>query len=486
MSFQGLQAKYSRLYSESAAWRLLRADNSPYILAFLESLFAEDNEVPYSRAKIMLEAEIEQSRDLGIWVTETPAITYINQWIKNGWLREMDNALTKTDASELALRFSNGLEDRGAGTTASHLRIVQEAVRDLAVAISPNTQEKIRLLEAKKAEIEHEINNLQNGVVNRLSPNEQKERIREIYQLASILTGDFRKVEDDIRLLDKDLRVQIIQHGASRGEVLLSLMEKESLLFTTEAGSAFESFFNLLCDQNRTTEFREQLRNILRQPAARRITANQYKFLAQLMRELSRESERVFRIRRRTEEGLRFFIESGAAAEDHAVSQLLSQLEKVAVLLREKDINLNQSMHISLPTGTIEIKSPTTMALRMPEDGLDTGQVIEQTNTRQLGADVLQILDTVQIGQIAAQIKDVLLDKGSLTIANIVNELPIKSGLEELVAFLRIASAVGAKTIGYKEELIISDKSGSLLSVSIPGYELSAAMFPADVADLIV
>lgn len=156
-----------------------------------------------------------------------------------------------------------------------------------------------------------------------LSPSQQRERLREIYQLASVLTGDFRRVEDEIRTMDKDIRIQMIEQGASRGEVLLAVLEKEQLLTETDAGSAFEGFFQLLCDQNRTTEFREQLQVILNLPVAESLTAQQKQFLGQLMRELSRESERVFLIRRKTEESLRAYIESGTLSEQRAVDCLL-------------------------------------------------------------------------------------------------------------------------------------------------------------------
>jgi hypothetical protein len=138
LNFQGLQAQYRRLLNENQAWKLLRADNAPLIIAFLATLFSEESEVPFSRARIALDAELVRCRELGILETETSAGTYLNQWIRSGWLREMDDMLTKTDASETAFRFCRGLDDRGNMTTASHLRIVQEAVRDFLVAISSN------------------------------------------------------------------------------------------------------------------------------------------------------------------------------------------------------------------------------------------------------------------------------------------------------------------------------------------------------------
>ena len=49
----------------------MRADNAPHIMAFISDLFSERSEVPYNRAKLLLEAQIEHSRNLGIWETQT-------------------------------------------------------------------------------------------------------------------------------------------------------------------------------------------------------------------------------------------------------------------------------------------------------------------------------------------------------------------------------------------------------------------------------
>ncbi len=484
MSFQGLQAKYRRLYGESAAWKLLRTENAPYILAFIADLFAEEGEIPYGRARIMLDAEIETSRESGIWVTTTNAGTYLNLWIRSGWLREMDDLLTKTDASETALRFCQGLDERTSGTTASHLRIVQEAVRDLAVAISPNVEERVSLLENKKAEIQREIDALQAGEVAQLSELEQRERIREIYQLASVLTGDFRRVEDEIRQLDKTLRVQIIEGGTSRGDILLSVMEKEKLLAGTDAGSAFESFFHLLCDQNRSTEFREQLRSILNQPVAEQLSPAQHQFLGQLMRELSRESDRVFRVRRRTEEGLRSYIESGAAAENRAVDQLLSKLEKMAVGLRDAGCDLKTNTTLHLPVGPISLSSPESMKLKSPDEKLDTSGIEAHPNSREPSDQILNCLDTVQLREIARSSRATLRVHGPMTISGLARQNQLQSGLEELVAYLRVARAVHATELGNKEEINILDQQNIRLKVSIPAVLLSADLFPDNIDEL--
>ncbi|HED32789.1 MAG TPA: DUF3375 domain-containing protein [Gammaproteobacteria bacterium] len=490
MNFQGLQARYRRLFQENAAWKLLRADNAPIILAFISDAFSEESEVSFGHARIALDVELAQCRESGILESETGAGTYLNQWIRAGWLREMDNQLMKTDASEVALRFCQGLDQKSAATTASHLRIVQEAVRDFVVAISPSSDERLMLLEYRKAEIQREIDDLNAGVVTELPEAQQRERIREIYQLASVLTGDFRRLEDEIRELDQVIRVQMIESGQTRGDILSSVMEKEALLANTDAGSAFEGFYQLLCDQNRQTEFRDQLRSILSQPVSKHLSPPQQQFLGKLMRELSRESDRVFSIRRRTEESLRNYIESGAAFENRAVDQLLSQLERLAIALKDASPDfpgeLKKSTGLNLPVGTLKITSVDAMRLKVPDETLDTSGVEEKVNSRSPSVEMLDCLDEVQVKEVAYRIRDILYQQGPLTIAAVASWHPLTSGLEELVAYLRVAKSVGATTLEDKEALTILDKQGVRLKVSIPRYLLSADLFPDNIEEMVI
>jgi len=436
--------------------------------------------------RISLDAELIYCRDLGIWESETSAGTYLNQWIRAGWLRELDDILTKTDASEVALRFCLGLEERNSGTTASHLRIVQEAVRNFAVELSPNIDERVRLLGQKRTEIQKEMDALQAGVLVELTEVEQRERIYEIYQLASALTGDFRRVEDEIRQLDQQFRVQIIEGGASRGDVLLSVMEKENLLASTDAGSAFESFFKLLCDPDRSLELREQIRSILSHEVAQQLRPRQQLFLGRLMRELSWESDRVFQIRRRTEESLRGYIESGAAQENLAVDKILSQLERIAVELTKVECDLQAPTSLILPVGSAQISSPKAMRLKTPDEKLDCSNVKERLNSREPGLKMLDCLDTVQVQVVAEQIFAAIKEHGPMTIAAIVGKHPLNRGLEELVAYLRVAKSVGAPLLEEKESIIISDKKDTPLKASIPVFLLSADLFPHNLNELIL
>lgn len=481
MNFSHSLAKYRRLYKENKVWKLLRATTAPLILAFIEQVFSSgQNEISYSQARILLDAELEKEQ----WYADTPAAIYINQWVKDGWLREMDNKLTKTDTCEIALRFCQSFDERNINTSASHLRIVQEAVRELVIALNENPEERIALLNQRKAELEKEITNIQTNGINTLSDQQRRERLREIYQLASVLTNDFRYVEDEIRRLDQEIRIKMIEKDNNRGEVLQATMDQEALLAQSDAGSAFESFFQLLCDSNRSTEFKEQLDIILNQISDNYLQPRQRKFLKRLLQELTQESEHIFQIRRRTEENLKTYIKSGAAQEKRTVDRLITQLEQLAVNFSKNNINLKQATHLILPTGNIEINSPDSICLREPIAAIQITDITEHTNSVVPSETVLTLLDTIQIKEVADSIYHNLCTFGPLTIAGLVEKKPINFGLEELVAYLRIAQHIQATDLNEKESIIIQDKQGIQIKATLPKYLLSASLFPDNLEEL--
>jgi hypothetical protein len=484
MSFQETQARFRRLFEEQIAWKLLHADNAPLVLAFVTELFRESSEVPFGQARSMLDIELERSREQGLLDAQTNAAAYLRQWIQAGWLRELDDSLSKTDACEVALRFCRALDQRDSHSTASHLRIVQDAVRDLAVALNPSAEQRLSFLESRKAVLQTEIDDLHAGVVHELSGAEQRERIREVYQLASVLNSDFRRIEDEIRTLDRDLRVQMIESNTHRGEVLTHLLGQEDLLAKSDAGRAFDGFFKLLMDQNRSTELREQLRSIMTSPAIKHLSSEQQRFLHRLMPELTQESDRVFRVRRRTQESLRAFVESGVLDESRAVERLLIALGQRAMRLREAGVSLRTPTAFTLPSGSARVLSVDRLRLKTPDEHIDTSQVIIEENAHTPNMAMLEQLHAIKVIEVASRMRDELKRHGPLSVAGLLRTTPITAGLEELVAHLRIARAVGATEINDQERVLVADRTGQTVTATIPHLLVHADLFPRNLDEL--
>ncbi len=484
MSFQERQARFKRLHREHASWQLLRADNAPHVLAFIASLFDSESEVPFGRARAALEAELSLAREDGSWETEVNATTYLRQWIQAGWLRELDDRLSVTEAADNALQLAMSLERRDLRATASHLRIVQDTAAELAMLLNPNPKERLKVLRAKRKQLDSEIKALQAGVVEELPEREQRERLLELYQLASVLSGDFRRVEEEIRQLDKALRVQMVESTEGRGEVIEALLSKEELLADSDAGRAFDGFFRLLSDPERSKELRAQLRSVLERPAAKHLNSGQFRYLSQLMRELSRESERVFQVRRRTEQSLRGYVERGGWQEGRAIEQLLGQLERGAVQLNQAEVKLHSPLGLKLPSGNAKLQAPTSWRLHQPTEHIDAADLSDASAERELSSESLAAMHSVRVLAVARQIHQHLQQHGPATLGTLIKATPVEQGLEELVAYVRIAQSLKATRLPDEEHVEFISADGQRRRARIPSYMLQASQFPATLEDL--
>ena len=77
-----------------------------------------------------------------------------------------------------------------------------------------------------------------------------------------------------------------------------------------------------------------------------------------------------------------------------------------------------------------------------------------------------------------------LMQNSPRTISQLIHQLPISEGLEELVAYIRIARAVKATELASVEEVIINDHQGNMLRASIPTMLLTPSLFPENIEDL--
>lgn len=497
MNFVLHQSQFQRLSEENAAWRLLQARRAPTILAFLASLFAEQNEISYGQARLLLDGEIVRNRESGFWEEgETAASTYLNEWIKQGWLRELDDQLMPTDAAQIALRFVRQLDERAATTTASRLRLVQDAVRDFVARFGGNLAARLAILQQKRAEIEQEIAQIEAGFMPDYSAQQEREMLRQIHDLAAGLTHDFRYIEDQIRQLDKKTREIMIKSDLSRGQLLQQVFEKEKFLEKTEAGSAFNGFYELLSDPNRQAEFRAQLLDILQSDSAQHLSPPQQRFLARLLTELTRESNRVFTVRRRTEQELRAYVESGVANENQVIVNKIRELERLAMMLRENHVNVDTGLNVQLNVGKIQVSSPQSMKLHPADDGFQAAVLDEHINRRQASEQVLQRLNAVQIRPIAAALQAIVRQSdGVHTLASLALARPIERGMEELVAYYRVLRAVLNRLPESQqesdlqdkyEEIHINDENGQTLKVRVPLVRVFAAQFPEYLDDLAI
>ena len=126
------------------------------------------------------------------------------------------------------------------------------------------------------------------------------------------------------------------------------------------------------------------------------------------------------------------------------------------------------------------------MRLRHPEEQLDTRDIKAEQNRHAPSELMLDQLHTVQVMEVAERIQALLQEQGPLSIGEVINEQPVTSGLEELVACVRVAKAIGATELEGKETVVIMDRNGEKIRATIPELLLSAQQFPQRLEELAI
>lgn len=477
-------AEYRRIAAGNEAWALLRASNSPLVLAFLEAAFQSEAEIDMAEARAVLDSLLVAWRELeAAPSTETESSAYLRQWIGQGYLREADYRLSMTDAAQIAKRFAEGLDRRDMGATASHLRVVQEAVQNLILRLSGDTEVRRTILLERKHQIERELDELGRGIVDRPDAKEERELVNEALFLARQLTGDFRYVEDEIRGIDADLRRKMIESADAPGAVLRDLLDRSDLLAASTAGAAFQGFFQLLCDDNRSTEFRQQLRQLASGELAPEMNSEERLFFGNLMRLLTHESQQVVRRRQRTEESLRAFLESDAHRENRAIEGTLAELFRIGITLnKDSEFNPNLDLPLVLNSGPVHMQMLEHLLVMQPSSEL-SGDLVVHDATTELPDDLFDRFDTVPVKEIADAMLQCLREHGALTVGGVTAVIPIEYGLEELVVRVRVAQAVHAIPLGAEEVVEFTD-GDRRLRARIPSLVMSPDAFPHQIDEL--
>ena len=206
----------------------------------------------------------------------------------------------------------------------------------------------------------------------------------------------------------------------------------------------------------------------------------------------------MFRIRRRTEQELRAYVESGMANENQAVDGKIRELERLAMLLREQNCRTDTPTALCLNVGSIAISSPDSMKLRQASSGFQVASIEEHPNSRRASEDILKSLDNVQIRPIALALQTIIRRADApQTLSSLSAQRPIQLGLEELVAYYRVLRPVLqrlpenrqtnlAAHPNCQEEITIHDQSGRPLRVQVPLLTVLPEQFPDQIDELAI
>lgn len=471
------------------AWQLLAARSAPLVLACLKHLLADSHDgVEFDTALRLLAELLDAQADreefgLAAGDSLSQARKELRGWIKRGLVVEREGLLLATDALEEAMEFVEKLDNRIMTSTASRLSLVQREIDNLESNLNPDPAMRAAHIKQQISQLQAQLKQVEAGDVKVLNDVEASENIREIYNLATSLRADFRRVEDSYRSADQKLRQSILTDEQHRGDIVDRLLDGHDQLLDTAEGRVFYGFQQQLSRSFELDVMKQKLRAIVRHPAAEKaLNRNQKNELRWLIIRLVKESATVIRARARSEKDVKSFLKTGLAAEHHRVGTLLN-----SILQQALDINWNNStvrkQDSPLPPIAFSNNNlPTVERLRFKS--LETEQDIRLDLVNH-GSDLSDVDDDFWLsfddldrqGLVDETVAFIQQQKGSIDIATLANNLPPTHDLETLALWLSLAREVDApvdEKMRQKIELVDNDELS--LVFDLPMVALSAEL----------
>ncbi|MGN0916145.1 MAG: DUF3375 family protein [Succinivibrio sp.] len=480
-------ADFSRLETLSESnktWSLLRAKTAPLIISFLKNIFAVEREVDYEYARANLKEFLSQVKaKLDTEEQKTTANDYIQAWISRGLLIELNDKLTMTDAAQKAIEFVEKLETRIVSTSATHLEILLDAVQKLYINVGTDKRLRMREIDSQIKKLQQEKKLIRENKDYALDDYSKRERVKAIYDMAANLPSDFRRLEEETVEAAKQTRTRIILDDSTKGQLIEDVLKYEEEQRRTDYGQAYEGFFKLICQEELCSKFKDQMEYILTRSFVEDVLNKKQKnFLHNLVNILVDDCDRIRSVRARIDANLRSYLESGEFKENKRVNKLISMLEKEAVNLKELDINMyTKELPVSIEKNKVIIRSVETLskALKVPDRAPELSEIEMHENQSHISQDILNQLDGVRLSDVRKKIISMLGKTAAMSVGEIISRSILRHGLEEVVAFVRVAREINTDETAQTEEIIVklpSEEGEKKYRITLPKIMLSSRM----------
>ncbi|GAA0917786.1 DUF3375 domain-containing protein [Virgisporangium aurantiacum] len=431
-----------RLRRNSAAWRLLNADNAALVLTFLGAVFVDENVRSISAAELAgrLEDELQGLNErFGQVRFPKSAKAYLEDWSRSdvGWLRKYyppgsdEVHFDATPAVEKALAWVRSLQARAFVGTESRLNIIFELLRQMVFGAEADPDRRLAELYRRRGEIDAEIERVRAGDMTIMDASAQRDRYQQFTATARGLLADFREVEANFRALDRDLREQVALWNGSKGALLDEVLGSRNAIAESDQGRSFHAFYDFLLSQQRQAEFTDLLEQVQVLPAIEaadpRMRRIHYDWLD--------AGERTQATVRTLSEQLRRFLDDQVWLENRRVMDLLRGIEAAALRLRDLP-TASFVMEIDAAAPSIALPMERPLYRTRPRDALDSSAVTVGDEV----VDVSVLFEQVHVDplRLSAGVREALRKRSQVGLAEIVGDRPLEQGLAELVTYLSL------------------------------------------------
>lgn len=462
----------------SVALRLLSSPHFALLSSFFFNAFIKKNRrsVPYQELIAQLDYQLQDIKDsYGEEVYPKSAKAYIDDWINNklGYLRKyMPLKSDEPDCDllpevEKAIRWLQELQGKQFVGTESRLKLVIDLIADLVRGTSQDSDAKLMALRAQKKEIEQQIVAVEQGMDIGYNDTQIRERIFLVSDMSRQLLGEFRQVEANFRSLDRVTRKTITSSDLQKGSVLDEVISGQDVIDNSDEGSSFSAFFELLMSAGMREHLRRDLKELLNLDETKAFAVND-ELLVHLYSYLLDAGNKVNKTKQQITEHLSRYIQE-QSQDNRRIIELIRAFEKnsstfeklpsdLSFYLDDYSLKVNPSMSRQL----FQIKEKEQLDSQLDE--AETDPAVDLSALFDVSRiDEQQLLHNIN--------KRLYQQQGQVTLAQVVDQFPIKQGLDEVLTYLKIASEQQVNAHiddSAKETINLQESLGTQRQLSIP------------------
>lgn len=466
MSYYNLSA----LRQNNVSWRLLTANNAPFVISFLYREFMEEykREIPEDELISHLESYMESLEEFDD--TKKTPYDYITSWSSEeyGYIRRFRPVDKKDDTvytdltlkAQKAIEYILGLKAETFIGTESKLMIVFNILEEIKRQSEADPNERLKDLLKRKADIENEINKVKSGEISVWEDGKIKENFLQTLKIAGEISSDFRELEQNFRDMHRNFREKFATWQGGKGNLVENYFDSEKEVMETEQGRSFKGFLDLLTSYNSKTHLDELFNYAQNLTCIRKTGKRQNK--DDILLNWLEGNIRVNRIIKIMAEDLSRYVDDNRKAEDTQINSAIKNIEKNVLSLQGDfpkgnffeidDTSLDINLVFNRPLFKVPLKIDTSTP--------------PQYDTREVDMSVLYKYTAVDKNLLEKNIKYLLNAYEQITLGEVIKKYPLQYGLEELLTYFMLKipqiSSNSEETVMWKRD------DGKYVSARIP------------------
>jgi len=454
----------NRLIKQNPVITLLRSTRAPLFIFLIQEeyksnniIIVEEDQLSYKLALLLNEQNFEIPNSTTV---DEYAKSLIDEWSSDRFrlLRRYYDSngiviIELTPSGEKTHQLFESLKPKEFIGTESRFNDIFRRLNELTQGSEGDPKKRIAELKEQKNKISQEIKKIeQTGFVETLNEFQIKERIEEIQLSARDLLSDFSQVENNFRELVQDIYRQESSLNGGKGELLGRTLDGYSELLDSPQGKSFQGFWQFLIADSGNDKINKMVKSVYENLEKQEIVVNDY-FLLRLKHHLHNAGMKIVDTNHQLAKKLNRILADPHVGEKRRIKSLIGDIRKNVLHNRDKisattiemfcdfypEINLPMERNPIFPISKNKIEEIPSIA--KPEN-IDIATIFSRF--------------ALDIRRLESNINTTLLKRERVTLTELIDQFPIKGGLEEILAYLNLAMERQESIINREHEVLLS------------------------------